>query len=288
MTGGERRATRGRLAQERVEHVARAVGVRKQLAARFLVQPHAEIAKETDRVVDRKGAQHIADDRSRAAPEILIRDDGVGDVAARTAADQNFCAGPPGALEQDDRERAIESAGENGGREAGRAGADDRHVTGWRKVAHAEAGAWPAAALSRYARCHWLASRLKSVASPRTRESSAGSAVVEAMVTSATGFSAVRSENSCIPSMVRVGSDATLGRTCGAAAATAGAALNRSLVQRSTRRRACGSRMRVSALAIVRMAASSMVSSSSTGETCGTDMGPSCTTQPPPPETAPR
>ena len=53
----------------------------------------ADLAEERDRVGDRKRAQHAADDRRPAAPEIALGDDGVGDVAARAAADEDFAPG---------------------------------------------------------------------------------------------------------------------------------------------------------------------------------------------------
>ena len=117
-------------AQQRVEHVAGAVRVGKELAVRFLVQGDADVAKEGDRVGDRKRAQHAADDRRTAAPEITLGDDDVGDVAARAAADEDFRARALRAVEQHDRTALVEAADEDCRREAGGAGADDGDVSG--------------------------------------------------------------------------------------------------------------------------------------------------------------
>ena len=53
---------------------------------------------------------------------------GVGDVAARSAADEDFGARLFRAVEQDDRARLGGAAQEDGGGEAGGAGADDDDV----------------------------------------------------------------------------------------------------------------------------------------------------------------
>ena len=134
---GPRRAARrprSRLAQQRVEHVARAVGVGKQLAAGLLVQRDADLAEERDRLADGERAQHAPDDRGLAAPEIALGDDGVGHVAARSAADEDLRAGRARAVEEDDRTGAIEAAGEDRGGQAGRAGADDGDVARRREL----------------------------------------------------------------------------------------------------------------------------------------------------------
>src|SRR5436853_528476 len=64
----ERRADASLLAQQRFEHIARAVRVRKQLAVRFLVQAHADLTEEVDGVVDGEGSQHAADDGWTSTP----------------------------------------------------------------------------------------------------------------------------------------------------------------------------------------------------------------------------
>ena len=122
--------------QQRVQHVARLVGVGKELAARLFVQRQAEIAEERDGLLDRERAQHAADDRPLAAPEVGLGDDGVRDVAAAAAADEDLGARLEGAVEQDDRPRRRGAAREDRGREAGGAGADDRDVTGGRQCCH--------------------------------------------------------------------------------------------------------------------------------------------------------
>src|SRR5262249_11446978 len=75
-------------------------------------------------------------------------DDGVRDVAAGSTADEDFRAGPSGAVEDEKRERRVCAAGENRGREAGCAGAHDRGVT----------------CASGYARDHSSAKRRRSAA----------------------------------------------------------------------------------------------------------------------------
>ena len=72
-----------RFTEQRVEHVAGAVRIGKQLAVRFLVQRDTELAKEGDRLADRERAQDLSNDRAAAAPEVPVRDRGIGHVAAR-------------------------------------------------------------------------------------------------------------------------------------------------------------------------------------------------------------
>jgi hypothetical protein len=127
---GDDCADPARFAEQRVEHVARPVAVGEQLAAGFLVERNADLAEEGDRVANRKRAQHAPHNRRRSAPEVVFADRDVGDVAAATAADQNLRARRACAVEDDDRERGIEAAREDCGREAGGAGADDGDVAG--------------------------------------------------------------------------------------------------------------------------------------------------------------
>ena len=138
VTRDERRADGVGFTQERVEHVAGAVRVGKQLAAGFLVQCDADLAEEVDRIGHRERAKDAADDRRTPAPEIALGDDGVRHVAARSAADENLGARLSGALEDHDRTRWVEAAKEDGRRKAGGAGADDGDVAGLRRCAHAE------------------------------------------------------------------------------------------------------------------------------------------------------
>ena len=70
----------------------------------------------------------MADDARRAAPEIALGDDAVGDVAARAAADEDLRADAARAVEADDAQRGRGARGEDRGREPGRAGADNDEV----------------------------------------------------------------------------------------------------------------------------------------------------------------
>ena len=65
MIGEQRGAGVADAAQQRVEHVARAVAVGKQLAVGFFVQRNVQLSKETDGVVGRERAQHSLDQRAR-------------------------------------------------------------------------------------------------------------------------------------------------------------------------------------------------------------------------------
>jgi len=62
--------------------------------------------------------------------------DGVGDVAAPAAADQDLGAGACRPLEQDDVDAGIGSLQENGRGQPGGAGADDGHVARGGNRAH--------------------------------------------------------------------------------------------------------------------------------------------------------
>ena len=117
-----------RLAQQRREHVAGAVRIREELAVGFFVKRDADGAEEADRVGDGKAAQDAPDHGPAAAVEVGVGDRGVGDVAPSAAAHEDLGARPLRAVEEDDRSRRIQTAGEDGGRQAGRAGADDRRV----------------------------------------------------------------------------------------------------------------------------------------------------------------
>jgi hypothetical protein len=126
--GEERRAEPIGLANEGVEHVARAVGVGKQLSVVLFVEGDAQLAKEGDGVGDGKGSEDAPDNRRSATPEISLADGGVGDVAARAAADQNLGAGTFGSLEQRDRARRVGAPRENRRSEPGGSGADDEDI----------------------------------------------------------------------------------------------------------------------------------------------------------------
>jgi hypothetical protein len=128
LTGQKRGASAAGFAKQRVEHVAGAVAVGKELAAGLFVNAHADPAEKFDCLVHRKCAQYATDDGGSPSPEIVFGDDGVGDVAARPAADENFGARLPRTLDQGDRARRILSSREDCSRKAGCAGADDRNV----------------------------------------------------------------------------------------------------------------------------------------------------------------
>jgi hypothetical protein len=89
---------------------------------------HAEAAEERDGLGNWQCAQHATNDGSASSPEIPFCDSGVGDVAARSAADQDLGAGPPCALEHGDRQCRREAAREDGSGQAGGAPSDDRRV----------------------------------------------------------------------------------------------------------------------------------------------------------------
>ena len=80
------------LGQQRVEHRARPIGVRKQLAVFFLVQPDPELLEKRGGTRGRKRAQHVSHDARRAAPEVALGHLAIRDIAARAAADQDLRA----------------------------------------------------------------------------------------------------------------------------------------------------------------------------------------------------
>jgi len=133
-TGQKRDAEAPRFPKQRFEHVARAVAVGEKLAAGFFVNVHAELAEKCDRLVHRERAQYTTDDGRSSSPEIVLGDDGVGNVAARSAADENLGARFFRALANEDRVVGGEPSRENCGCQAGGAGADDDDV---RRSTHA-------------------------------------------------------------------------------------------------------------------------------------------------------
>ena len=116
------------LGEERLEHVTRALAVGEELPVFLGVQRHADPGEEGDRVADGEAAKDAPDNRAAAAGEVAFRDDLVGDVAARPAADENLGAWPDGAVEEHDRRPRIEPSREDGGCEPRGAGADDDEV----------------------------------------------------------------------------------------------------------------------------------------------------------------
>src|SRR5262249_41820162 len=74
--------------------------------------------------------EDASDDRRLAAPEVALRDDGVGDVAAAAAAHEDLGAGPPRRVQYDDLARGRCASREDPGRQTRGAGADDDDVGG--------------------------------------------------------------------------------------------------------------------------------------------------------------
>ena len=111
--GGELGAVTLRLVEQRAQDVARLLAVRKQLAVRFFVQADADSPEEFDGVANRQRAENPANDRPPAAPEIGVCDDGVGDVAPRTAAHEDLGARPFRAFEQQNGAARARAPGEN-------------------------------------------------------------------------------------------------------------------------------------------------------------------------------
>jgi len=98
------------------------------------VKRDADLAKEFDGVGDRQTAQDAADDGSPPTPEVRLDDGRVRDVAPAAAADEDLRAKAAGAIEKNDGRVWVEAACEDRGRQAGRAGADDRDITRLRTI----------------------------------------------------------------------------------------------------------------------------------------------------------
>jgi hypothetical protein len=92
------------------------------------VEAEADVAKERDGVLRGERAKDAADYRRASAPEIGVRHARVGDVATRSAADEYFCARFLRAFEKRDGARRVGATREDGGGEAGGAGADDDDI----------------------------------------------------------------------------------------------------------------------------------------------------------------
>jgi hypothetical protein len=92
------------------------------------VHRHPHLTKEGDRLIHRQRAQYAADEGRAATPEIAFGYDGVGDVAAGTAADQDFGARLPGAFDEHDASIRIGSPREDRRGEAGSARADNGNL----------------------------------------------------------------------------------------------------------------------------------------------------------------
>src|SRR5437763_7795696 len=235
------------LAEQRVEHVARSIRVGEQLAVALLVKRDADFAEEGDRLVDGKRAEDAPDDRRSAAPEIAFGDVDVGHVAARSAADHDFCAGFLRAVEDDDGTGRVRSPEEDGGREAGGAGADDDYVVP----------------------CHSTAKRPKSAAKPR---------IIDSMPDPCAGLAGapIDRSSSSVSARRPAGNKSSSDWTSsvgskpvrGVGGWTAGAAIGvastwyRSMAHRSTRARDCASGSAASARATCPIASTSAATSS--------------------------
>jgi hypothetical protein len=78
--------------EERVEHVARAVGVREELAMCLLVKRDPERGEPSNDITRRKRFEDLSDDCSVATIEVALADRDICDVAARPATDENLRA----------------------------------------------------------------------------------------------------------------------------------------------------------------------------------------------------
>ena len=103
---------RGR--EQRIEHGARAIGHREQLARLLALERDAELAEERDRARHVEAAQHLADGRGRGAVEGPLVHGVMGDVAPPAAGDEDLRAQRARAVEDEDApsgaERAAQSA----------------------------------------------------------------------------------------------------------------------------------------------------------------------------------
>jgi hypothetical protein len=118
-----------RLIEQRVEHVAGSIRIRKELAVVLLVQGDTGRFEEPYCRVHGQRPQHAPDDGWRTAPEVAFRDDAIRDIAPAAAADENLRARLPRAIEQSNAQRRIPHSREDCGSETGCTGADDQDVT---------------------------------------------------------------------------------------------------------------------------------------------------------------
>lgn len=114
--------------EERIQYIARTVGVGKQLAACLLVQRDAQVFEERHRPFDRHRSQHLPDRRPRPSVEVALGHAGVGDVAPSAAADQQLRAGTARSIEQHDALPVVRLTCEDGGGEAGGTSAHDGDI----------------------------------------------------------------------------------------------------------------------------------------------------------------
>ena len=130
LTCDERCTGAPRCSKQSIQYVARAIAVGKQLAVGLFVYVDANLAEERDCFGDWKRPKDAPDDRRSPAPEIVFGDNGVGEVAARSAADEDLGARLPRAFEHDDGQGRIVSSREDRGCQAGGARADNRNLAG--------------------------------------------------------------------------------------------------------------------------------------------------------------
>ena len=108
-------------------------------------------SKNCDRPLGGKRPQHARDQPRRAAPEVALGHDAVGDVAARAAAHEDLGADVARAVQAAHAERRRRARREDRRREAGRAGTDHDDVSGsWMAQG---SGLRAQASLSRVAPC---------------------------------------------------------------------------------------------------------------------------------------
>ena len=119
---------RAGLVQEGIEDGAGLVRVGKQFSVFLFVQVDADLAEESDRLLDGKGGQDSLDELRLCPAEVGGGDHAVGYVAATSAGDKDF--GPEffGAVEDDDGSVGRVAGGEDGGRQPGGPTSDNRNV----------------------------------------------------------------------------------------------------------------------------------------------------------------
>ena len=92
------------------------------------MERHAQRREPGHGIGDSEAAQDIPDDGRLTAGEVTFGDDGIRDIASRTAADENLGARLGRAVQNKDREVGIQPACENCSCEPRRARADDDDV----------------------------------------------------------------------------------------------------------------------------------------------------------------
>ena len=105
------------------------------LAVFFFVKRDTELFEKGDSSRGRIRAEHVTDDAPIAAPEIPLGHDAVGDIAARSAADEDFGPNRLRAVHADDARARCGSCAEECGGEPGCPRADDRRRLQYRGAA---------------------------------------------------------------------------------------------------------------------------------------------------------